>query len=425
MKRKIQFWSLDKENKLTRRNKNLRVVWDVYRIEDGLGTQILRPNQIALWTAKIYKAMQLDGLIPVDREAFFAAYLDTKNRTLGVSLISIGTRDTSLVDPVDILRPAIVLGAKGIILAHHHPSGDPSPSNEDIAVTERMIDAAKILGISILDHIVVGFQSFRSVSHGTTGRIENPTFYPFPEPGKGVSVVRDGPKSFLGGTLFYYPGDRKFRWIDGKEEPRVRGWDLNHYYNFRVHNFSDRSMVEVPFNLAMEENDLAWVRKGRSPVTKKQVRTLEGNKAYLVPLDEWDAKSSWEGPIAAVWKKEDEEAILKKAEDLKKKENPELMILGNPVPTEELAEEQFRRFHGTRPKKREVEVEGEEFLIEIGTLKEVVYHPSHGIRSDAEWFHKFRGSTLAASVDGQRLYIVPKRGGKPLRFDPDRGIIGG
>ncbi len=90
------------------------------------------------------------------REEFHIVCLDTKNQIIGTHQISVGTLDASLVHPREVFRPAIKDSASSIILVHNHPSGDPTPSKEDIAVTRRLEDCGKTLGIDVLDHIVLG-----------------------------------------------------------------------------------------------------------------------------------------------------------------------------------------------------------------------------------------------------------------------------
>ena len=90
------------------------------------------------------------------QEQFHILTLDTKNRFLDSHQITVGTLDASLVHPREVFRPAIKDAASSIILAHNHPSGDPTPSREDIAVTRRLTDVGKTIGIDVLDHIVLG-----------------------------------------------------------------------------------------------------------------------------------------------------------------------------------------------------------------------------------------------------------------------------
>lgn len=98
------------------------------------------------------------------REHFRVVMLDVKNRVLGVEEVSIGSLNTSLVHPREVFRPAVVKSCAGIILIHNHPSGDPTPSSEDLEVTRRLCEAGKLMGIEVLDHVVIGdgkFFSFR------------------------------------------------------------------------------------------------------------------------------------------------------------------------------------------------------------------------------------------------------------------------
>ncbi len=90
------------------------------------------------------------------REEFHIVTLDTKNFVIDSHQISVGTLDASLVHPREVFRPAIKDAASSLILVHNHPSGDPSPSREDRAVTRRLEEAGDNLGINVLDHIVLG-----------------------------------------------------------------------------------------------------------------------------------------------------------------------------------------------------------------------------------------------------------------------------
>ncbi len=82
--------------------------------------------------------------------------LDRKNRLVGQRVIYQGNDYSSVVRPAEVLRPAVLVAAPNIILAHNHPSGDPSPSPQDIRVTKDLAEAAKLLGVELLDHVVIG-----------------------------------------------------------------------------------------------------------------------------------------------------------------------------------------------------------------------------------------------------------------------------
>jgi len=99
-----------------------------------------------------------------DREEFRAILLNTKNQVLSIQTVSIGTTNSSLAHPREMLRAALKHGAVAVILAHNHPSGDLTPSRDDISTTERLRDVGDMLGIEVLDHIIVGnnrYLSFR------------------------------------------------------------------------------------------------------------------------------------------------------------------------------------------------------------------------------------------------------------------------
>jgi len=95
-------------------------------------------------------------LADVDREHFVIILLNQKNRVLGVSTISIGSLTASIVHPREVYKSAILSNAASLICGHNHPSGDCQPSREDRALTQRLVEAGKLLGISILDHVIIG-----------------------------------------------------------------------------------------------------------------------------------------------------------------------------------------------------------------------------------------------------------------------------
>lgn len=88
------------------------------------------------------------------REHFVAIYLDGRHRPIADSVVSIGTATASLVHPREVFQPAIAIGAIALLIAHSHPSGDPTPSAEDLEVTKRLAEAGRILGVNLLDHVV-------------------------------------------------------------------------------------------------------------------------------------------------------------------------------------------------------------------------------------------------------------------------------
>ncbi|OHE58967.1 MAG: hypothetical protein A2Z47_16295 [Thermodesulfovibrio sp. RBG_19FT_COMBO_42_12] len=98
------------------------------------------------------------------KEHFKLILLNARNKILGVSTISIGSLNASIVHPREVFKDAIVHNAYSVVLAHNHPSGDPEPSEDDLTMTKRLIEAGKILGIEVIDHIIItktGFFSFK------------------------------------------------------------------------------------------------------------------------------------------------------------------------------------------------------------------------------------------------------------------------
>jgi DNA repair protein RadC len=94
--------------------------------------------------------------------------LDIKNKVIGINTVSIGNLNSSIVHPREVFKPAILSNAASILLAHNHPSGDPEPSREDVAITTRLVEAGKILGIDVIDHLILGdgcYHSLKEAGH--------------------------------------------------------------------------------------------------------------------------------------------------------------------------------------------------------------------------------------------------------------------
>lgn len=98
----------------------------------------------------------------LDREAVFVVNIDNKNKPINYHCVSLGGLSESLFEVSNIFKTAILSNAKAIIIAHNHPSGDPSPSAEDFAATERVKKASEVLGIPLLDHVIVGGRNYYS-----------------------------------------------------------------------------------------------------------------------------------------------------------------------------------------------------------------------------------------------------------------------
>ncbi len=97
------------------------------------------------------------------REHFRLILLDTRNRLIKVSELSIGSLDSSIVHPREVFREAISASAASVILAHNHPSEDTTPSEDDIKLTKRLAEAGELMGIEVLDHVIIGGNSYLSL----------------------------------------------------------------------------------------------------------------------------------------------------------------------------------------------------------------------------------------------------------------------
>ena len=119
---------------------------------------ISSPEDAAEIAAKFFEDMA------TDREVFAVMLLDTKNRVIGINVVSIGSLTASVVHPREVFKAACLANATNIILTHNHPSGDTTPSKEDISITSRLVQAGRLMDIPVLDHIIIGDNTGRSMS---------------------------------------------------------------------------------------------------------------------------------------------------------------------------------------------------------------------------------------------------------------------
>ncbi|MEA3475814.1 MAG: DNA repair protein RadC [Candidatus Cloacimonadota bacterium] len=96
------------------------------------------------------------------KESFYILSLTTRNNLISVDKVSTGTLSASLAHPREVFLPAIKNSASSVIIVHNHPSGDTQPSEDDLEITKRLIEAGKILGIDVVDHVIVSKDSFYS-----------------------------------------------------------------------------------------------------------------------------------------------------------------------------------------------------------------------------------------------------------------------
>jgi len=111
--------------------------------------------------ADVYRAMR--DLQHEPQEVFRVIHLNTRALVVGVQDATRGILDASLIDARSVFGPAYLSNAASIIVVHNHPSGDPTPSAEDRAVTRHLVEAGKLLGIPVLDHVVIGHGRFESI----------------------------------------------------------------------------------------------------------------------------------------------------------------------------------------------------------------------------------------------------------------------
>ena len=103
---------------------------------------------------------QLEGL---DREQFIIACLNTKNEPTNITVVSVGTLNKAIVHPREVFKTAILSNAASIMAFHNHPSGETTPSQQDIQLTNRLYEAGELLGIKLLDHLIIGDGTFTSL----------------------------------------------------------------------------------------------------------------------------------------------------------------------------------------------------------------------------------------------------------------------
>jgi DNA repair protein RadC len=105
---------------------------------------------------------QLTDLRHNKKEHFVALYLNARSQLVHKETISMGTLNANLVHPREVFEPAIKHSAAGIMVAHNHPSGDPKPSENDLEITKRLVEAGKMMGVELLDHVIIAMNSYFS-----------------------------------------------------------------------------------------------------------------------------------------------------------------------------------------------------------------------------------------------------------------------
>ena len=150
---------------------NKEIIPPVFRLQlirDGSPSrdrkQITSPLQAASMLAP-YLEVQ-------DRENLVILMMDIKGSVIGMSIVATGTIDSALVSTREVFKPALIANAKSIILGHNHPSGDPTPSPEDVIITTNLVKAGELLEVDVLDHVIIGDDG-RSASLNEMGLMDN------------------------------------------------------------------------------------------------------------------------------------------------------------------------------------------------------------------------------------------------------------
>lgn len=128
-----------------------------------LGKRLLKDKESRLIMSPIDVWENLKDIRDHKKEHFIIFYLNSRNQEIQREIISIGTLNANLIHPREVFEPAVKNLCSHIIIAHNHPSGNSEPSEEDIEITKRLVEAGKILGIEIVDHIVVSKNDYRSI----------------------------------------------------------------------------------------------------------------------------------------------------------------------------------------------------------------------------------------------------------------------
>ena len=134
-----------------------------------INNKINNINQIKIYSSESIFNYYKDKLKDKLQEHFYCVYLDTKNHIIKDKLLFIGTINQSLVHPREVFKEAYLLSASSIICIHNHPSGNVNPSNNDIIITKQLKEVGTLLGINVLDHIIIGKDTYYSFNDNGNG----------------------------------------------------------------------------------------------------------------------------------------------------------------------------------------------------------------------------------------------------------------
>lgn len=133
--------------------KTIKAVYQTITVSDTI-TSYLKPHTRYTSASQVFDTFSF--LRHETKEYFLALHLDGKNRVVCIDMVSTGSLNQSIVHPRETFKTALLSSAAAIILMHNHPTGDPTPSSEDLTITRRLIEAGDMIGIKVLDHIIIG-----------------------------------------------------------------------------------------------------------------------------------------------------------------------------------------------------------------------------------------------------------------------------
>jgi DNA repair protein RadC len=130
----------------------------------GRPRRVAAPDAVAVTSPDRAAEVVMPMLGDLDREACVALVLDTRHRVLGADLVSLGSLDHTFMSPREVYRLSLLANAAAVVVAHNHPSGDVTPSSDDVRVTTRLARAGEIVGVDLLDHLVVATGRWTSLA---------------------------------------------------------------------------------------------------------------------------------------------------------------------------------------------------------------------------------------------------------------------
>lgn len=139
--------------------KQIKAVYQTLHVSEEVA-EYFKPGDRYTSPSQIYHTFKF--LMQETKEMFITAHLNGKNSIIAIDLVSVGSLNQSIVHPRSVFQTALLTNAAAILLVHNHPTGDPTPSSEDISITRRLKEAGDICGINVLDHIIIGQDEYCS-----------------------------------------------------------------------------------------------------------------------------------------------------------------------------------------------------------------------------------------------------------------------